>query len=74
MSMLSVPLTGDLEQVVKNLVKSGYGSNKADVVRRAIKRLAEEQAVEKVLRASAEPRLKGDLREIAKSLKHHDRV
>lgn len=68
MSTLSIPLTEGLEEIVKNLVKKGYGSNKADVVRRAIKRLAEEQAVEAVLRASVEPRLKGDLRELAKNL------
>jgi Arc/MetJ-type ribon-helix-helix transcriptional regulator len=69
MSTLSVPLTPKLEKSVNDLVKSGYGSNKADVVRRAITRLAEEEAIETVLRAQREVGLKGDLRELAKKFK-----
>ena len=37
MSTISVPLSIELEKELNNLVKSGYGSSKADVVRRAIK-------------------------------------
>ncbi|MCC6323756.1 hypothetical protein IT400_03115 [Candidatus Nomurabacteria bacterium] len=69
MSTISVPLPPKLEMELNNLVKSGYGSNKADVVRRAITRLSEEEAVLTVLRAQREVGLKGDLRELAKKFK-----
>jgi len=69
MSTLSVPLPINLEEAVERLVKSGYGANKADVVRKAIAKLSEDQAVEAVLRASREPRLKGNLRELARKLR-----
>ncbi|MCR4311577.1 MAG: hypothetical protein NUV54_03380 [Candidatus Taylorbacteria bacterium] len=69
MSTLSVPLTPQLEETVNRLVKSGYGSNKADVVRRALKRLSEEEAVNAVLLAEKETSLKGDLLELMKKLK-----
>lgn len=68
MSTVSVPLTPELEKSVKALVESGYGSNKADVIRRALKRAAEEAAVEKVLRAMGEPSLKGNLRTLAQKV------
>jgi len=73
MTTISVPLPAHLEEKLNNLVKSGYGSNKADVVRRAITRVSEEEAIEMVLRAQKEISLgrglKGDLRELAKKLK-----
>ncbi|MFA6158539.1 MAG: hypothetical protein WC763_02835 [Candidatus Paceibacterota bacterium] len=69
MSTLSIPLTADLEGVVNRLVKSGYGANKADVVRKALRKLSEDQAVEAILRAQAEPSLKGDLRDLMKKFK-----
>lgn len=69
MSTISVPLPIHLEKELNNLVKSGYGSNKADVVRRAITRVAEEEAVQIVLRAQREESLYGDLRELAKKFK-----
>jgi len=73
MTTISVPLPPQLELAVDHLVKSGYGSNKADVVRRAIKFLAEEEAVQTVLRAEREigegKGLRGDLRELAKKIK-----
>jgi Arc/MetJ-type ribon-helix-helix transcriptional regulator len=73
MTTISVPLPSHLEEKLNNLVKSGYGSNKADVVRRAITRLAEEEAVEMILRAQKEislgKGLSGDLRELAKKMK-----
>lgn len=73
MTTISVPLTSNLEEAVNNLVKSGYGSNKADVIRRAITRLAEEEAVQTVLRAEQEismgKGLSGDLRKLAKQIK-----
>jgi Arc/MetJ-type ribon-helix-helix transcriptional regulator len=66
MTTISVPLPADLEKSLNRLVRSGYGSNKADVVRRAIVRLAEDEAVEAVLRAEREPSLSGNLKELAK--------
>ena len=69
MTTISVPLPPHVEKELNDLIKSGYGSNKADVVRRAIMRLAEEEAVQTVLRAQQEPPLRGDLRELMKKFK-----
>jgi Arc/MetJ-type ribon-helix-helix transcriptional regulator len=72
MSTLSVPLTPELELEIDKLVKSGFASNKAAVVRRAIERLAEEEAVNAVLMAEREVTqgklLRGDLRKLMKKL------
>jgi Arc/MetJ-type ribon-helix-helix transcriptional regulator len=72
MSTLSVPLTPALELEIDKLVKSGFASNKAAVVRRAIERLAEEEAVNAVLMAEREVTqgklLRGDLRKLMKKL------
>ncbi|HBB56577.1 TPA: hypothetical protein DEW47_01840 [Patescibacteria group bacterium] len=68
MSTLSVPLNKDLEEIVISMVKSGFAHNKAEVVRKALIRLAEEEAINEVLRAEKELAdgkiMKGDLREI----------
>ncbi len=69
MSTLSVPLTPRLEEDIKNLVKKGFAPTKAEVVRRAITRLSEQEAVEEVLRAHREPMLRGDLRELMKKIR-----
>lgn len=73
MTTISVPLSPQLEEQLDNLVKSGYGSNKADVVRRALTRVSEDEAVQTVLRAKKEISeglgLSGDLRELAKKFK-----
>lgn len=69
MSTISVPLSPRLEEQLNHLVKSGYGSNKADVLRRALTRVSEDEAVLDVLRASKEVGLYGDLRELAKKFK-----
>jgi len=72
MSMLSVPLTPDLENKINHLVESGVASNKADLARKAIEFFAEQQAVEDVLRAERElangQLLTGDLDELAKRI------
>ena len=72
MSTLSVPLTPELEEEIKKLVKAGFAPNKASVVRRAIERLAEEEAVQAVLLAQKEIKdgkgLRGDLRELMKHI------
>ncbi len=70
MSTLSVPLTPRLEEFIISQVKSGRASNKADVVRRALTKFSEDEAVQAVLDASREVSegkiLRGDLRELAK--------
>lgn len=68
MSTLSVPLPPELEKFIENQVLSGRAANKADVVRRALTRFSEDEAVSAVLRASEEITLKGDLRELAKNI------
>ena len=69
MSTLSVPLTPYLEEFIKNQVKNGRAANKADVVRRALVALSEEEAVQAVLKSQREPTLKGNLRELMKKIK-----
>ena len=69
MTTISVPLPHQMAKELNNLVKIGVGSNKADVVRRAITRFLEEEAVLTVLRAEREPSLRGDLRALAKKIK-----
>lgn len=72
MSTLSVPLTRDLEQFIEEMVKDGVASNKAAVVRKALKKYAEDQAIEAVLRAEQEMKegkvLTGDLRDLLKKI------
>lgn len=69
MTTLSVPLPAHLEEFVKKTAKQ-RGSNKAAVVRHALELLAEEEAVQAVLKAEQElaegKLLRGDLRKLAK--------
>ena len=66
MSTISVPLSPELEQSLNALIASGYGSNKADVIRRALKKADEDEAIRVVLEAQMEismgKGLTGDLR------------
>ena len=68
MSTLSVPLNEELEKIVNSFVQSGFAPNKAEVVRKALKRLAEEEAVRAVLESENEPTLSGDIRELLKKI------
>lgn len=68
MTTLSVPLPAHLDELVKRLAKQ-RGSNKAQIVRQALELLAEEEAIQAVLKAEREPTLRGDLRKLAKKLK-----
>jgi len=72
MSTLSVPMNPKLEEIVNSLVKKGYGANKADVVRKAVILLAEEEAIATVLKSEQEIKegkiLKGDLKKLLKKL------
>ena len=71
MSTISVPLNAELTNWLEQMVKQGYADNKASLVRKAIKRLAEEEAIAVVLRAEQELRdgkiLRGDLDKLAKN-------
>ena len=68
MTTLSVPIPPKLEEFIKNQIKSGNAANKADVVRKALFRMSEEEAVNAVLKAQGEPTLRGDLRELVKKI------
>lgn len=69
MTTISVPITANLEEGLNNLILNGKGSNKAELVRRAISKMIEDEAVETVLKAMEEPTLRGDLRELAEKFK-----
>lgn len=72
MSLLSVPLTPELEKMIEKLINDGVASNKAELARKAIEKLAEDHAVQIVLQAEKElgegKGLKGDLDDLAKKL------
>ena len=72
MATLSIPLTHNLEEFIDTLVKRGFAPNKAEVVRKALRLLAEEEAIAAVLRAEQEVRrgriLKGNLRKLASKM------
>ena len=73
MSTLSVPLTPQQDQFVSRMVKAGYAENKAQVVRKALRSLAEEQFLADIREAEADIKAGriyyGDLRELAKRLR-----
>ncbi len=73
MSTLSVPLTSELESFINSMVSEHKADNKAAVVRRALHMLAEEEAVQDVLKASREVRegkyFSGDLDTFTKRIK-----
>ena len=73
MSTISVPLTSKLEASLNNLIKSGFGENKAVIMRKALERLSEEEAVFALLRSQQEVKegkiFRGDLRELLKKIK-----
>ncbi len=70
MSTLSIPIPPRLEEALAMLIKGGYGSNKAEIVRRALDRFIEDEAVFAVIRAEQEVAegkvLRGDLRKLIK--------
>ena len=67
MSTISVPLTPELVEHLDALVAES-GTNRATIMRKALARLAEEEAINSVLKAEQEYRegkvLRGDLRTI----------
>lgn len=69
MATISVPLSAEQEHRLDTLVSDGVGSNRADVMRQALERLAEEQAIRDVLEAEREPTLRGDIRDLLEKFK-----
>ena len=68
MTTISVPLTDEILMQIERLISDGIAANKADAIRKAVKKYLEDQAVERILRASKEPRLSGNLDELAAQL------
>ena len=73
MTTLSIPVSADTVSFINAMVKRGEASTKAEVVRQALARYAEDRAVEDVLRAEQEMRegkgVSGDLRKILARMK-----
>ncbi len=72
MTTLSIPITSEQERFINQQIKSGKAANKAHVVRYALQRLAEEEAVNAVLQAEREidegRGLRGDLKKLLKKI------
>ena len=72
MSTLSVPISQNIENFIEDVIHRGIAPNKAEVVRQALVRYAEEQAVEAVLRSEHEANegkiLRGDLKDLMKKM------
>lgn len=73
MSILSVPLSPNLDEFISEQIKKGLASNKAEVVRKALKLLQEEEALYAVLKSEQEVKegkvLRGNLKILAKKIK-----
>ncbi len=68
MTTISVPLPADLLAALEKLVDQGIVPNKAAAMRKALEKFLEDRAVEAVLLASREPRLSGNLHDLAAEL------
>lgn len=70
MSTITVPLTPELEQFINSQLKLGNAKSKAELVRRAIQKMKEDEFVKTVLMAKQEvadgKALAGDLDILAK--------
>ena len=68
MTTVTVPLSKEHENRLDALVKQGVAQSRAGVMRKALEKLAEDEAVETVLRAEREVSLgkvlRGDLRKL----------
>ena len=72
MSTISVPISSEQDRFIDLYIKEGKADNKAQVVRRALSRFAEEEAIRVVLEAEKEVAegkiLRGDLRALLKKI------
>ncbi len=69
MTTISVPLTAELLQALESFLRNNHGRKKAEVLRTALEKYLEAQAVEAVLQANREPTLSGDLDDLLKKMK-----
>jgi Arc/MetJ-type ribon-helix-helix transcriptional regulator len=69
MTTISVPLSKQHEERLDTLVKQGVGANRADVMRKGLDKLAEDEAIATILNALKEPTLKGDLGTLARKMR-----
>lgn len=69
MTTISVPLSADLLKILDQLVADGVAVNKADAMRKALKKFSDDQVIERILQAQKGPRLEGDLYELAAKLR-----
>lgn len=72
MSTLSIPVTKDHELFIDDMIRRGIAPNKAEVVRQALTKYAEDQAVEMVMQSMREYKegkvLDGDLDELLEKM------
>lgn len=73
MTTISVPISADLEEFINNMIADKKAENKAQVVRQALYKAKEEEAINNVLISQRELKegkiLTGDLRELSKKFK-----
>ncbi len=73
MTTISIPISGKQEEFIDSYIKSGQAETKAAVVRIALNKMAEDDAVRVVLQSEQEIRegkiLSGDLRKLLKKIK-----
>ncbi len=73
MTTISVPIPKVLEKFIKDMIEDGHATNTSDLVRKALMKYREDQAVNDVLQAEKEGRegktLTGDLDELAKNFR-----
>jgi len=70
MTTISVPIKAEEEKFIENYIKSGQAENKAQVFRRALRLLAEEEALARLLRSQEDVRqgkiFRGNFRKLLK--------
>lgn len=73
MGMISVPVDAKLEKTIESLIEQGYGDTKAGVVRRALKKLAEDALLARLHEAEQDIKegrvFSGDLRTLLAKMK-----
>lgn len=66
---ISVPLDARAKRDLERLEKNNPEMSRAGIVRKAIRRMTEDEAIEAVLRAKREPALYGSLDELLKKVR-----
>jgi putative addiction module CopG family antidote len=79
MTTISVPIPENLAEFIDEMIKGGSAETKAEVVRMALKKLAEEEAIRSVLRSRQDIKegkvVSGDIKEIVRDYrkKNHNK-